>query len=61
MEISQVMNAVNGGDSLKQAVGIALLSKIKDSQASMAAVMLSDFAAAQAPHPYLGKSLDLRA
>nr|WP_275587142.1 YjfB family protein [Paenibacillus elgii] len=43
---------------MKQAVGIALLSQMKDSQASQAATLLQDFAAAQ--HPNLGKNLDIR-
>lgn len=58
MEISSALAAVSTGDALKQAVGITLLSKVQDTQAAQAAVMLQDFAAAQ--HPNLGKTLDIR-
>ncbi|MCU6797638.1 YjfB family protein [Paenibacillus sp. WQ 127069] len=58
MDISSALAAVSTGDALKQAVGITLLSKVQDTQAAQAAVMLQDFAAAQ--HPNLGKTLDIR-
>ncbi|MEC0213228.1 putative motility protein [Paenibacillus ehimensis] len=58
MQINAALNAISGGNALKQAVGIALLSQMKDAQASQAAMMLQDFAAAQ--HPNLGKNLDIR-
>ncbi|MCP3774553.1 Putative motility protein [Paenibacillus tianmuensis] len=58
MQINAALNAISGGNPLKQAVGIALLSQMKDSQAAQAATMLQDFAAAQ--HPNLGKNLDIR-
>ncbi|GLI09370.1 hypothetical protein YDYSG_54020 [Paenibacillus tyrfis] len=58
MQINATLNAVSGGNALKQAVGIALLSQMKDSQTAQAATLLQDFAAAQ--HPNLGKNLDIR-
>ncbi|MDF2959863.1 MAG: putative motility protein [Paenibacillus sp.] len=58
MEINSALSAASSGDALKQAVGIALLSKMKDTQAVQAATLIQDFAAAQ--HPHLGKSLDIK-
>lgn len=58
MQLNGALNAISSGDALKQAVGITLLSKMKDTQTEQMAVMLQEFAAAQ--HPYLGKSLDIR-
>ncbi|MFB6366267.1 putative motility protein [Paenibacillus elgii] len=58
MQINATLNAISGGNLLKQAVGIALLSQMKDSQVAQAATLLQDFAAAQ--HPNLGKNLDIR-
>ncbi|WP_461479621.1 putative motility protein [Paenibacillus sp. PvR148] len=58
MQLNGALNAISSGDALKQAVGITLLSKMKDTQTEQMAVMLQDFAAAQ--HSYLGKSLDIR-
>lgn len=59
MQVNAALNAAAGRDALKQAVGIALLGKLKDMQTAQTATLLQDFAAAQ--HPYLGKSLDIRA
>jgi hypothetical protein len=58
MSIQGALQAASSGNALKQAVGIAMLSKMKDTQAAQAATMLQDFAAAQ--HPYLGKQLDIK-
>ncbi|TDF96239.1 YjfB family protein [Paenibacillus piri] len=58
MEINNALSAASSGDALKQAVGIALLSKVKDTQTAQAVTLLQDFAAAQ--HPYLGKTLDIK-
>ncbi|SFM13374.1 Putative motility protein [Paenibacillus sp. 1_12] len=58
MEMNSALAAVSSGDALKQAVGIALLSKVQDTQAAQTAVLLQDFTAAQ--HPNLGKTLDIR-
>jgi hypothetical protein len=60
MEINNALSAANSGDALKQAVGIALLSKVQDAQAVQTATLLQDFAAAQPPHPYLGQNLDIK-
>ncbi|MEK8131051.1 YjfB family protein [Paenibacillus filicis] len=59
LQIQAALNATSSPDALKQAVGIALLSKTKDTQAAQAAVLLQDFAAAQPAH--LGKNVDIRA
>jgi hypothetical protein len=58
MEINNLMASVGSSDLLKQTIGVALLGKVKDAQASQAATLLQDFAAAQ--HPYLGKTLDIK-
>lgn len=58
VNVNAALQAANGTDLLKQAVGITLLNTVKDTQAAQAATMLRDFAAAQ--HPHLGKSLDIR-
>ncbi|CAG7646964.1 putative motility protein [Paenibacillus allorhizosphaerae] len=58
VNVNAALSAVNGGDLLKQAIGITLLDTMKDVQTAQAATLLRDFAAAQ--HPYLGKSLDIR-
>ncbi|NHN32901.1 YjfB family protein [Paenibacillus agricola] len=59
MEINaSLMAAISGTDMLKQTVGVVLLGKTKDLQASQAATLLQDFAAAQ--HPHLGKTLDIK-
>lgn len=62
MEVTSLINAITGGDGLQQAVGVTLLNKVQDTQAAESAVMLQDFAAAQpqAPHPVLGKTLDIK-
>lgn len=59
MQVNSALNAAASGDALKQAIGIAMLNKIKDTETAQAVTMLQDFAAAQ--HPYLGKNLDIRA
>jgi hypothetical protein len=58
IEINSALAAVSSADGLKQAVGLALLSKVQDTQAAQTAVLLQDFAAAQ--HPNLGKTLDIK-
>jgi hypothetical protein len=60
MDISNALSAASSGDALKQAVGLALLNKVQDAQAAQTATLLQDFAASQAPHPYLGKNLDIK-
>lgn len=47
MQINGALNAINSGNALKQAIGIATLSKMKDAQISQTAVMLQGFAAGQ--------------
>ncbi|WP_159885933.1 YjfB family protein [Paenibacillus puerhi] len=59
MHIQSALNAASSPNGLQQAVGLALLSKVKDSQAAQTAVLLQDFAAAQPAH--LGKHVDIRA
>jgi hypothetical protein len=58
LNINGALNAASSGDALKQAIGITLLNRVKDTQAAQAATLLQDFAAAQ--HPYLGKQLDIK-
>ncbi|OPH47545.1 hypothetical protein BC351_10120 [Paenibacillus ferrarius] len=65
MNINSVLTAVNGGDSLKQAVGIQLLSKANDQQAAAATTLVQDFAKTQqqvtaSAAPHLGGNLDIR-
>jgi hypothetical protein len=58
---SNLMSAVSGPDALKAAIGIKLLSSVQDIQAAQVNTLLQAFSESnQAPHPYLGKSLDLR-
>ncbi|MBO8164306.1 MAG: putative motility protein [Brevibacillus sp.] len=53
---------------LKQAINISLMKQVQDTAAAQASTMLADFAktqqniqqAASAPHPTLGKHLDVR-
>ncbi len=49
---------------LKRDVSYAMYGKVKDFAKESSAQMLADFAAAQppqaAPHPHLGKSLDIK-
>lgn len=65
MNINSMLTAVNSGDALKQAVGIQLLSKTTDMQASLATTLIQDFAKNQAQvtapaAPHLGANLDIR-
>jgi len=53
-----MMSAINSGNALKQAVGIAVMKKAQDSQAAAAATLMQDFV--QAQHPNLGKQLDVK-
>lgn len=49
---------------LKQAISISLTKQVQSTAQALASTMLEDFAktqqAAQAPHPSLGKVLDVR-
>ncbi|WP_281890038.1 YjfB family protein [Paenibacillus sp. YYML68] len=58
MNIQSTLNAISGQDTLKQLVGISILNKVKETQATQAATILQDFAAAQPAH--LGRNLDVR-
>jgi hypothetical protein len=59
---SSLLSAVSGADALKSAVGLKLLGSVKDIQAGQVNVLLQAISDSnQAPHPYLGKSLDIRA
>jgi hypothetical protein len=59
---NSLLSAVNGSDALKAAIGIKLLSKTQDIQAAQVSTLLQDFSVSnQAPHPYLGTRLDIRA
>jgi hypothetical protein len=62
MDVSNsVYSAASGSDAQRAAVGMKLLSNVKDIQTAQAASLLQDFASSQpAPHPYLGKTLDIR-
>lgn len=64
MNVNSALNAANSANALKQAVGVAMLSKIKDTQVANMQTMLQDFHQAQASakveHPNLGKRLDIR-
>nr|WP_246362113.1 YjfB family protein [Paenibacillus alba] len=65
VNINSVLTAINGGDSLKQAVGIQLLSKANDLQSATASTLIQDFAKAQqqvtaSAAPHLGGNLDIR-
>ncbi|WP_171686175.1 putative motility protein [Paenibacillus planticolens] len=62
---SSVFNAISGGDALKQAVGIQLLSKVSDMQSASASTLVQDFAKSQqlvtaSAAPHLGSNLDIR-
>ncbi|WP_139491170.1 putative motility protein [Brevibacillus dissolubilis] len=60
MDISSLMSANLA--SLRQTVSLSILSMSQSTQAAQAAVMLDDFSKAQAtmaPHPNLGRSLDI--
>ncbi|TXK85831.1 putative motility protein [Paenibacillus sp. N3.4] len=65
MNINGVLTAMNGGDALKQAVGVQLLSKVNDLQTAAASTLMQDFAKSQqqvtAPAaPHLGGNIDIR-
>jgi hypothetical protein len=62
MEVSNsVYSAASGTDALKASIGIKLLSNVQDIQTAQAATLLEDFTNSQpAPHPHLGKTLDIR-
>ncbi|NRF92659.1 YjfB family protein [Paenibacillus frigoriresistens] len=66
MNISNsIMTAISGGDALKQAVGIELLSKASDMQASSSSTLVQDFTKSQqlvtaSATPHLGGNLDIR-
>lgn len=60
-----ILNSVNSTDGLKQAVGLNLFHKVKDTQEMNAAVMLQDFTSNQrkvletSVQPHLGQSIDV--
>ncbi|MFE5323879.1 YjfB family protein [Paenibacillus sp. NPDC056579] len=58
MEVNSLLNAINSGNALKQAVGIAVLKKQQDVQTAAAVSLIQGMV--QAPHPNLGKSLDVK-
>jgi hypothetical protein len=62
MDVSNnLITAASGTDALKAAIGIKLLSNVQDIQTAQVAALLQDFSNAQpAPHPHLGKTLDIR-
>jgi hypothetical protein len=65
MNINGALSAIGSGDALKQAVGISLLSKVKDTESAQAATLLQDFSNAQkqmaaSVAPYLGQTIDIR-
>ncbi|QRG67305.1 putative motility protein [Brevibacillus choshinensis] len=61
MDISSIMGAQVS--QLQQTVGLSMLKMTQATQAAGAMVMLQDFAnaqvSAQAPHPTLGKQIDI--
>ncbi|MDD9270065.1 putative motility protein [Paenibacillus sp. GCM10023248] len=62
---SSVFNAISGGDALKQAVGIQLLSKMNDMQTAAVSTMVQDFTKSQqlvtaSAAPHLGGNIDIR-
>ena len=61
MNVSTALNATSSPVYLDQFIGIQMLDKVKSLETNQAAVALQDFAAAQpqAPHPFLGGSLDI--
>jgi hypothetical protein len=64
--MNSTMSAVNSPDMLKETVGIKLLNSAQNMQTSQATVLLQDFSnnqmqMKQAPHPVLGKTLDIYA
>ncbi|WP_171688419.1 putative motility protein [Paenibacillus germinis] len=64
MNINSVLTAISGGDALKQAVGIQLLSKVSDMQAASSSTLVQDFAKSQqlvtaSATPHLGGNLDI--
>ncbi|NOU76156.1 putative motility protein [Paenibacillus sp. LMG 31458] len=65
VNINSVLTAISGGDALKQAVGIQLLSKVSDMQAASSSTLVQDFAKSQqlvsaSATPHLGGNLDIR-
>jgi hypothetical protein len=63
MDVSNsLLSSGSGPDALKAAIGIKLLNSVQDIQAAQVNTLLQGFSNSnQAPHPYLGKSLDIRA
>ena len=63
MNVNSALAAINSSNGLKQMVGIAMLDKASNLQSAQANIMLQDFknaqSSVQAPHPYLGKQLDV--
>ncbi|MNI78828.1 hypothetical protein D3C73_1352380 [compost metagenome] len=64
MDMSAALSAINSGDMLKQYVGLSLMSKVKDTQAGQANMLLQDFAISQkqiaaSVSPHLGQSIDV--
>jgi hypothetical protein len=62
--MNSIVSAVNSPDTLKEAVGIKLLNSVQNMQTSQATALLQDFSntqmqTKQAPHPFLGKTLDI--
>ncbi|MCD1261649.1 YjfB family protein [Paenibacillus athensensis] len=67
MSVNAALSAIGSGDALRQAIGIQMLSKVKDTQAGQAGTLLQDFAQAQqqvkaaaSATPHLGQSIDVR-
>lgn len=65
VNINSALTAISGGDALKQAIGIQLLSKVSDMQAASASMLVQDFAKSQqlitaSATPHLGGNLDIR-
>lgn len=58
MEVNSLLSAINSGDALKQAVGIAVLKKAQNVQTAAAVSLIQGLT--QAQHPNLGKNLDVK-
>ncbi|OXM88387.1 YjfB family protein [Paenibacillus rigui] len=56
--VSSLLSAAGGSVGLQQAVNVSLLKKTMDGQESQVNALLQGFA--EASHPYLGKSLDIK-